>query len=307
MPQWVVVAFGGNREMKLRAGIVAVALVVLATGCGLHTLTPPGPAPLRYRDQVFQNVTKTADVSYGSAVDQNGATQDLKLDIYEPTGDANTKRPVMVWVHGGGFSGGDKTSGEIVSEATDMAKKGYFNVSINYRLYGPGCSASGGGSQLGCIQAMIDAQHDAQAAVRFLRKNATTYKIDPDRIAMGGSSAGAITALHVAANSEDPGTSGNPGFSSAIKGAVSLSGAKIIGAPMSSTDAPILMFHGTNDGLVPYQWAVNTLDQANAANVVAYLTTYQGDGHVPFQHYEQIFAQQTNFLYWVLDLTHAST
>ena len=130
----------------------------------------------------------------------------------------------MVWVHGGGFSGGDKTSGEIVSEATDMAKKGYFNVSINYRLYGPGCSAAGGGSQVGCIQAMIDAQHDAQAAVRFLRKNAATYKIDPNRIAMGGSSAGAITALHVAANSEDPGTSGNPGFSSAIKAAVSLSG-----------------------------------------------------------------------------------
>ena len=172
-----------------------------------------------------------------------------------------------------------------------MAKKGYFNVSINYRLYGPGCSAAGGGSQVGCIQAMIDAQHDAQAAVRFLRKHAATYKIDPDRIAIGGSSAGAITALNVAANAEDPGTSGNPGFSSTIKGAVSLSGAKVLGAPMSSTDAPILMFHGTADPLVPYQWAVNTLNQANDAGVVAYLTTYQGEGHVPFNHYEQIFAQ----------------
>jgi acetyl esterase/lipase len=293
--------------MKRRTGVLLVLLALVATGCGLHTLTPPGPAPLRYRDQVFTAVTKTTDVSYGSAVDQNGVTQDLKLDIYEPTGDTNTLRPAMIWVHGGSFSSLDKTSGELVTEATDLAKKGYFNVSIDYRLYGPGCSASGAAGQIGCVQAMIDAQHDAQAAVRFLRKNATTYRIDPDRIAIGGSSAGAITALHVAANSEDPGTSGNPGFSSAVRGAVSLSGAKIIGAPMSSTDAPILMFHGTADPLVPYQWAVNTLDQAKAAKVIAYLTTYQGEGHVPFNHYEQIFAQQTNFLYWVMDLAHAST
>jgi dipeptidyl aminopeptidase/acylaminoacyl peptidase len=67
------------------------------------------------------------------------------------------------------------------------------------------------------------------------------------------------------------------------------------------------MFHGTNDPLVPYQWAVNTLNEAKAANVIAYLTTYQGEGHVPFNHYEQIFAQQTNFLYWVMDLPHAPT
>jgi acetyl esterase/lipase len=293
--------------MKLRAGIVAVALVLVATGCGFHTLTPPGAAPLRFRDPVFSTVTKTADVVYGSAVDQNGTTQSLKLDVYQPTGDTSTERPAMVWVHGGGFSSGNKTSPEIVIEANDLAKKGYVNVSIDYRLYGPGCSATDASHLAGCVRAMGDAQHDAQAAVRFLRKNAATYKIDPDRIAIGGSSAGAITALHVAANSEDPGTSGNPGFSSAVRGAVALSGAKILGTPITATDAPILMFHGTNDPLVPYQWAVNTLDQAQAAGVISYLTTYQGEGHVPFNHWDQISVQQTNFLYWMLDLAHAST
>ncbi len=50
---------------------------------------------------------------------------------------------------------------------------------------------------------------------------------------------------------------------------MSLSGAKLIGAPMTAGDAPSLMFHGTADPLVPYQWAVNTLNQANAAGVVA--------------------------------------
>ncbi len=81
-------------------------------------------------------------------------------------------------MHGGGFSSGDKTSGELVDEATSFSKEGYVNVSINYRLYGPGCSATAGGTG-GCLTAIIDAQHDAQAAVRFLRKNAATYRVDP--------------------------------------------------------------------------------------------------------------------------------
>ncbi len=292
--------------MRVRISALLVVLAVVAAGCGFHTITPPGAAPLRYRDEVFSDVTVTDGVSYGSAVDQQGVTQDLKLDVYQPTGDTNTSRPAIVWVHGGGFSGGERTSGEIVFEATSMAKKGYVNVSITYRLYPSGCSAAAGGSA-GCIQAIIDAQHDAQAAVRFLRKNAATYGVDTNRIAIGGTSAGAITALNVGANADDPGTSGNPGFSSAVKGAVSLSGAKLLGPPQSTGDAASLMFHGTADPLVPYQWAVNTLNEATAAGLVSYLTTYPGEGHVPFNHYVEIMAQTTNFLYWVLDLKDAST
>jgi para-nitrobenzyl esterase len=260
---------------------------------------------MRYRDAVFERVNTTSNVSFGSAVDQQGTTVDLKMDVYEPAGDTNTERPAIVWVHGGGFSDGDKTSPEIVVDATEMSKKGYLNVSINYRLYGPGCSAAGG-DQAGCVQAMIDAQHDAQAAVRYLRKNAASYRIDTNRIAIGGTSAGAITALNVGANADDPGTSGNPGFSSAVGGAVSLSGAKLLGPPQSRGDAPSLMFHGTADPLIPYQWALNTLNDAHAAGLVSYLTTYPGEGHVLFNHSVQIMAQTTNFLYWMLELLHAS-
>ena len=233
------------------------------------------------------------------------AARDLP-DVYQPDRDTNTERPAIVWVHGGSFSGGDKTSDEIVIEATEMAKKGYVSVSINYRLYGPGCSAVGG-NVAGCVQAMIDAQHDAQAAVRFLRQNATNYRIDTERMAIGGTSAGAITALHVGANADDPGISGNPGFSSAVQAAVSLSGARLLGPPQSTGDAPSLMFHGTADAVVPYQWAVNTLDEAHAAGLVSYLTSYPGEGHLLFdQHDEQIMAQTTNFLYWLLELPNAS-
>ena len=65
------------------------------------------------------------------------------------------------------------------------------------------------------------------------------------------------------------------------------------------------MFHGTADTQVPYEWAVNTLDEAQAAGVTSYLTTYPGEGHVPFNHADQIMEQTTNFLYWMLDLDGA--
>jgi acetyl esterase/lipase len=289
--------------MRLRLCVLAVAVALVAGGCGLPYITPPGAAPMRYRDLVFTTVTTTAGVTYGNAVNQSGNPVTLQLDVYRPANDTNTKRPAIVWVHGGGFSGGNRASGEIVDEATAFAKKGYVNVSISYRLTPGGCSA--GGPTPECLIAIRDAQHDAQAAVRFLRANATTYGVDADRIAIAGTSAGAITAMNVAAAPDDPGDSGNPGFSSAVQAAVALSGAKIYGR-FEPTDAPVHLFHGTNDALVPYQWAVSTRDEARAAGLFAYLTTYEGEGHVPYQHRDEIIDQTSNFLYWTLKLANAS-
>jgi acetyl esterase/lipase len=186
--------------------LVVGCVAVFASGC-VHLTTPEGPAPLRYRDAVFANVTKTTDITYDTALNQQGQTVTLKLDVYSPTGDTETSRPAIVWVHGGGFSSGNKNSPEIVDEANTFARKGYVNVSISYRLTPGGCSASGPTAE--CVQAIFDAQHDAQSAVRFLRANASTYGVDVDRIAIGGTSAGALTALHVGFNSDDPGDGGN--------------------------------------------------------------------------------------------------
>jgi acetyl esterase/lipase len=289
------------RRRVLLAVLAVLSIVVM--GCDLRTTTPPGAAPVRYRDAVFSTVVTTSDITFGSAVNQQGQTVVLKLDAYVPSGDAVTKRPAIVWVHGGSFSSGDKTSAELVDEATTFAKKGYVNVSINYRL-ASGCSA--GTPTAACVTSIVDAKHDAQAAVRFLRANASAYGVDPTRIAVAGTSAGAITALNVGFDPTDPGTSGNPGFSSATQAAVSLSGAAILTTP-GSGDAPSLLFHGTADPLVPYQWAVNTQADATAAGLVSELTTWTGDGHVPYvQHRDQILTETTNFLFWTLNLTSAA-
>jgi predicted esterase len=287
--------------MRRSIVLVLTALVVLAaSSCVSHLVAPPGAAPLRYRDEVFTSVTKTSDIVYGSALNSQGQPEQLKLDMYRPTGDTLAQRPAIVWVHGGSFSSGDKTSPELVDEANVFAKKGYLNVSINYRLMPGGCSASS--PTVNCVTAIVNAKHDAQAAVRFLRANAATYGVDVNRIAVGGTSAGAITALNVGYDPTEVGDSGNPGFSSNVGAAVSLSGGRILGAP-DAGDAQALLFHGTADPLVPYAWAENTVNAAHDAGLVAYLTTWQGDGHVPYlAHRTEILDQTTNFLYWALNL-----
>ena len=262
-------------------------------------LPPPGPAPLRYRDLVFPSASTTTNVTYGSAVNASGQTVTLRLDIYEPTGDTVTERPAIIWVHGGSFSSGDKTSPELVDEATTFARKGYFNVSINYRLEPGGCSA--GAPTPTCYTAIQEARQDAQTAVQFLHTNAALYGIDETRIAIGGSSAGAITALNVAFSSHQA-------PAAAVDAAVSLSGARLLtGSGVDPDEPPTLLFHGTADNVVPYQWAVNTWNEANAAGLDSFLTTWTGAGHVPYAaHRTEILDQTTNFLYWELDLANAA-
>lgn len=288
-----------RRPLRRRLPLIGLvlALLISATGCQYHLLEPPGPSLLRYRDLIFPGVTKTADITYGSSVNLSGQTVTLLLDLYRPTGDTLTKRPVIVWVHGGSFSGGTKTSPELVDQATQLGRMGYVSASITYRLEPSGCSASAPTAT--CVQTMQNARADAQKAVRFLRTNATTYGIDPTRIAIAGTSAGAITALSVGYGSgEDP--------SAAVRAAVSLSGANLVSS-IGPGDAPALLFHGTTDTLVPYSWAVNTATQATNKGLDLFLTTYEGEGHVPYQHRDEIITQTRNFLYWALWLIDAPT
>ncbi len=172
-------------------------------------------------------------------------------------------------------------------------------MAINYRLHPTGCTVI----DVYCVTAISQAKYDAQASVRWLRTNAATYGIDPERIAIGGSSAGAITALNVAygAGDTEPGGS-NPGPASTVSAAVSLSGARILNEP-DPGEAPALLFHGTADTTVPYAWAQDTVAAADAAGTHAEMTAWEGAGHVPYAaHRSEIIDQTTNFLYHSMTL-----
>ena len=291
------------RPGRAIGAITAALTATILAGCTIPA--PEGQAPLRYRDEVFSAVNATTDLTYGRAPDLQGNPVDLKLDLYQPAGDTVTKRPAYVWVHGGGFSAGDKSSG--AGMASFFARLGYVAVSINYRLLAPpGCGGHLDPSAE-CRAAAIEAQHDAQAAVRWLRRNAATYRIDPDRIAMGGGSAGAITSLLVGWRPEDPGSSGNAGFSSAIRAAVSVSGGTPDESPITAGDAPALFIHGTADRVVPYAWAVSNAVKMLHLGIPVVLEPIDGAGHgLPAEIGPLIREQSSRFLYFMLDLGHAA-
>jgi predicted esterase len=280
---------------RLLLSVLGVLAVFMA-GCNWPAIAPPGAAPVRYRDAVFNAVTVTHNMTYGTSVNLEGQTITLQMDMYQPTGDTVTARPAIVWVHGGSFCCGDKTSAELVDEATTFSQEGYVNVSINYRLESPGCS----GNLSNCIPAIQEATADAQTAVEFLRANAATYRIDPNRIAIGGSSAGAITALNVGYSSaQDP--------AARVRAAVSLSGAQLVVGTIAPGDAPALDFHCTTDPLVPYSAAVATIKAAQAQGLDAFLESWNETCHVPYaEHRQQILDQTRNFLWWEMDLADAT-
>ena len=123
-----------------------------------------------------------------------------------------------------------------------------------------------------------DAQHDMQAAVRYARAHADELGIDPDKIAVGGSSAGGIIALMTAFNEATPGNSGNPGYPSGVAAAVSHAGAYVPilqGAFPLPGAPPIAIYHGTTDNQVPIPTSIPgcvlTIAVGNTCEYVAYV------------------------------------
>lgn len=259
---------------------------LLALTLLLATLVAPSARAdgVRYRDMIFTSVTTTTDIAYGESIDNFGVLKTLLLDLYAPAGDTEATRPAFLWVHGGGFKTGNKSSGRSI--ATEFAKRGYVTASIGYRLRPPGTPNSSSNQELiaqfatgGEPDQIKDARYDVQAAVRWVRANATTLGVDPARIIVGGGSAGAVTALginHDAA--EDPGDSNDLAVPSTISAAVSFSGAWMA-THIAPGDSPEIMFHGTNDVTVPFAFAA-----VECAGQTALLNTcephfYPGEGH----------------------------
>ena len=259
---------------------------------------------LRYQEEVFSDIAVEKDIRYGTAPDlEDQQATALKLDLYRPAEDAESLRPVIIWVHGGGFVKGDKGDNPAAYMSTRFAKMGFVGVSINYRLLeGQGCNAAKGISQA-CFNAGVEAVHDAQAAVRWLRANAAQYGIDPDRIAIAGESAGGIVAAGVGVASDFAIEESNPGHSSAVRAWVSISGGLPGGIFVDSSDPAGLLFAGTEDRVVPYQWSVETADAMQESGVPVALEALEGEGHVPWAEYGSLFEQESlTFLYDHLDL-----
>jgi acetyl esterase/lipase len=112
--------------------------------------------------------------------------QPLRLDIYLPPPAAKGARPVVMYIHGGGWSGGHSRQNggfeDFPGVLASIAAKGYVVASINYRLSGEAKFPA--------------AEQDVKSALRWLRTNADKYRIDKTRfVVWGGSAGGHLAAL----------------------------------------------------------------------------------------------------------------
>jgi|EP01046_Picozoa_sp_COSAG06_P038789 hypothetical protein len=157
--------------------------------------------PAWTREQIVQQKAVPFGQSFNN---QTGKMQTLLLDTYEPpASDTRRQRPAFVLIHGGAFIYGNRTSDGEPDVAYALATRGYFVISIEYRLTGyywgadAQCywgSTSWAAPCPGTDQTATDAMEDGKAAIRFLRAKASEWRIDPTRIGVAGDSAGAITS-----------------------------------------------------------------------------------------------------------------
>jgi len=231
----------------------------------------------RYIDRVFDSVTVTTDVIYANApsvttpyVAENVTINiDLKLDVFEPTGDTLNKRPLVILAFGGGFLIGAKEDEDIRATCDSLARLGYVTASIDYRL-GMNILVT-----TSAERAVYRAIQDYSAAVRYFKEFATTYSIDTNYIFIGGVSAGAIASLHLAfaEESDRPVSTFSSSFpnpapdlgcrdcsgnsynhsSTNVKAVINCWGAMgDVNWIEPGEDVPIISFHGDQDVIVPY-------------------------------------------------------
>ena len=290
----------------------------------------------RYIEDIF-DVSVQYDIEYGENTNETfigtNYTQTLYMDVYEPVGDELENRPLIIFMFGGAFVGGSKSSPDIVDLCTNYASMGYVAAAIDYRLT---TNLILNPSPEKAYEAVIKAIQDLKASVRYFRMDDELYdnfQIDSNRIYVGGVSAGAIASLNsVYLNTEEEaltlitsdhleslggleGNSGNPGYDSNMHGIVNLCGAIGDYEWIEQPDIPIVSMHGDQDSTVPYSDNSVTLFGLNVQVYGSYiihqtmlelgnysaLHTYEGQDHVPFtnnMNFETEFSSE--FLYEIV-------
>jgi acetyl esterase/lipase len=219
----------------------------------------------------------------------------------------NGNMPVVIWIHGGGFSDENLTSSYRHEETiARLAKQGYFIACIEYRLL-----------QHAPYPACIE---DCQKAILYIKEHAKELNIDSSKIALWGESAGAYIACMAGSNFNNTqgadiqavvsfycpsdlifqrkDTDGQGGIEEDFLGVSLKEGRRKWeeASPItyaSGQNPPFLLFHGDVDDLVPYEESCRYYDALKAAGNDAAFVTVEGQGHGFFvgqKYYDQIIS-----------------
>ena len=123
----------------------------------------------------------------------------LGLDVFLPMHESNAKRPVVLFVHGGGFSGGQRGGENHVAFCKALASRGYIAATMSYRLTMKGKSFHCDQAAENKVKTFQAAVNDVREATQFLREPCRkNWPLNPEMIILAGSSAGAEAVLHAA-------------------------------------------------------------------------------------------------------------
>jgi para-nitrobenzyl esterase len=288
----------------------------------------------RYRQDVFANVTTSTNIQYGQNYTLNNVQQNLIMDIAQPVGDFAPKRPLLIYIHGGAFIGGDRSEGTNFCLA--FARKGFVTATIDYRLVDVPLATA---DSLTLAEGLIQAISDAKAAIRFFVQDAATantYRVDTNYIFLSGLSAGAITANHVAyldptdnipsyflnLITNNGGFSGNSSTNTShttpVRGVINASGALWRNEWMSAGEPAIYSAHDNLDSIVPCGYGLSAAfsfpvylqgscimqQEANAKGIYNEIFINNSNGHGAYllssPLVDTVVQQMTDFLYLLI-------
>lgn len=269
------------------------ALVCILSAC-LAAVTAP---PLAEAQEVR---VRTLTYAEAPARAEEDGTVELELDLYRPVETGGEARPAVVLMHGGGYVGGRRNLEENRQVGRELASRGYVVASVDYRLWRDRPVISDwarrladrvSGLGLPPIEAMESrhgpawttavgaAAEDALRALEWMRTRGPDFGVDPDRIVLGGMSAGALTAVEVAYRLEGLGVDVPD-----VAAVLSVRGAWLfapdeVRAPVAPGGPPLFIVHGTGDRRIPFDEAVRTYEAARTAGVTVELHPIAGSGH----------------------------
>jgi acetyl esterase/lipase len=253
-----------------------------------------------------RSVSITYGVPYRVVNDYKGVSTSLAFDLYRPTTAPSAATPVVILIHGGGYSASSagRNQNYIVSLANQLAARGFQAMSIDYRLR----ASADRTTDATQLPALRDAAADTLEAVKFVRANAVAYGWDPNAIfVLGGSAGGRIAALLAVRESGDQGglSTSDPMSTTSPASSVTsdatavydrsgmVASAVLFGGPetsfraykVNSSNLPCIMVHGTYDGNTDQIGSIATsgstdlYNQLIAVGVPAELHLLNGYGH----------------------------